>query len=95
MSQRESQQRMRARKSAIVKEYRNSRGCARCPERHPATLDLHHREGEEKHPRMRTSYGRGYWLHLSFEDIIIELAKCDVLCANCHRKHHYEEAMAE
>ncbi len=29
-----------------------------------------------------------YW---SIDNILIEIAKCDVVCANCHSKIHYIE----
>ena len=88
----ERQRRLYAKRNAVVKKYRAERGCERCPETHPATLDLHHCDGAEKHPKLRD--GSMMWKRLSFADIEAELAKCIVLCANCHRKHHHEEATA-
>lgn len=51
-----------------------------------ACFDFHHRgKGKEmnisKVSRLVTPYNN--------EAIFIELAKCVVLCANCHRSHHY------
>jgi len=83
---------LRARKIAIVREYK-ARGCERCGEHHPATLDLHHHE--ERHPRLRRvkagrpAIGGFFWRDLSFKDLAIELEKCIVLCSNCHRKEHW------
>jgi len=86
---------LRAKKAAIIREYK-SRGCDRCGELHPATLDLHH--VEERHPRLRCRKGNGqlriggfYWRDLSFADLETELKKCIVLCSNCHRKQHWDE----
>src|SRR5215471_11707213 len=77
---------LRAKKAAMVSEYKNSRGCERCGETHPATLDLHHRE--ERHPRLRRKIngrphvGGDRWRDLSFVDLEAELKKCIVLCSN-------------
>jgi hypothetical protein len=91
----QAQLRLRHKKMQIVRDYRNSRGCQRCPETHPACLDLHHTNPEEKHPKLidlkrgRTG-GGAIWAKLSYPDLEAELAKCEVLCSNCHRKEETE-----
>lgn len=65
---------------AKVKE---ARGCLYCSETDPVALDFHHREPELKSFNLSnppTGITVGTW-----ED---EVDKCDVLCANCHRKLH-------
>lgn len=57
-------------------------GCVQCGEKHPACLDFHHKD-----PATKT---RGIGVMVRMEDILAEIAKCDVLCANCHRKHHHD-----
>jgi hypothetical protein len=61
--------------------------CARCGEAHPACLVFHHRDPKQKEVAiavaMRRAWGR--------KRIVAELAKCEVLCANCHAKHHAKE----
>lgn len=94
------QQALRKKKRLLVSDHKTSVGCQRCGEKHPATLDLHHRDRDEKH-HLLCSYvsgsgrgrigGRG-WGSLSYADIEAELAKCDVLCSNCHRILEWEEA---
>lgn len=61
--------------------------CCRCGEDHPGVLDFHHRNPEEK------DFPIGYYVNSlrSRTRVLAEIAKCDVLCANCHRKHHWEE----
>ena len=72
-------------------QFKSTLACVRCGESHPACLDFHHRDPAEKemavHQAVRRRLGR--------ERILAEVAKCDVLCANCHRKHHANELMAE
>lgn len=59
--------------------------CARCGENHPAVLDLHHRDPSEKENGVTDMMAWGK------KRILAEIAKCDVLCSNCHRKLHWEE----
>lgn len=70
-----------------VKEYKKTLKCSRCPETHPATFDFHHRDPSQKTTNIAHIYQKGWGL----ERIQEELDKCDVLCANCHRKEHYVE----
>lgn len=69
------------------KELKSTLSCQNCGENHPACLDFHHRNPEEKDFIVATMVG-GTW---GKKRILEEISKCDVLCANCHRKLHYEE----
>lgn len=60
------------------------RGCRDCGERDPVVLDLHHVRGE-KHPKLRDHKNRQL-TRLSLEELAVEIEKCDVLYANCHRR---------
>lgn len=71
-------------------EYKRDLKCSKCPENHPACLDFHHKNPDEKEYEVCFMASKGS----SKEQILKEIAKCDVLCANCHRKHHYDEKMA-
>jgi hypothetical protein len=73
------------RKLAILYDFKRTLKCAQCPEDHPACLEFHH-EGEKDF-----SIGRAVYDGVSVERIFEEIAKCTVLCANCHRKVHYKE----
>ncbi len=75
---------LRARFAAFKKTLR----CSRCPEKHPACLDFHHRDPKKKDMALYQVINVGGW---SWEHIMKEVAKCEVLCANCHRKEHYKE----
>lgn len=59
-------------------------GCSECREGDAACLDFHHVDGEKRNTVARmVGNGRP-------KDVIRdEIRKCRVLCANCHRKHHF------
>jgi hypothetical protein len=62
--------------------------CELCGENHPATLQFHHRDPQEKDFNLSEAVRQGY----AAERIKRVIAKCTVLCANCHAKLHYEWA---
>jgi hypothetical protein len=61
--------------------------CSKCGESAPECLHFHHRDANEKTIDVSIAVGRAW----SKERILDEMAKCDVLCANCHAKHHWDE----
>ena len=65
------------------REFKTTLKCLRCGENDPACLDFHHRDGKEKDRAVSKmlKYGK--------KKLLAEIAKCDVLCSNCHRKFHY------
>jgi hypothetical protein len=74
----------RNRKLDLINAYKAT-GCVECGEDDPRCLDLHHRDPSEKHPRLK-GVARIRMNGLGYEELLAELSKCDVLCANCHRK---------
>lgn len=68
-------------------EFKQTLSCKTCGESHPATLDFHHRDPAEKEVSLGYATGRLDW---SWEKLMEEVAKCDVLCSNCHRKWHFD-----
>lgn len=64
-------------------EFKATLACERCGERHPSCLQFHHRDRGEISFRLGGSVSR------SWESIMAEFAKCEVLCANCHKKEHW------
>jgi hypothetical protein len=64
-----------------IKQYKESRGCMDCGNKFPYyVLDLDHREGTDKKFTPAHLHRTNSW-----EKMIEELKKCDVVCANCHR----------
>jgi hypothetical protein len=64
--------------------------CEHCGEDHPATFDFHHVKKDPDNVKVHKLIKNG-----AYKKILEEIKKCIVLCANCHRKHHYEEAQAK
>ena len=80
------------RKKAIAKEfaeYKATLCCTKCGQDHPAALDFHHVKYHSDNKKIFKLVAAG----CGWERIIEEVAKCVVLCANCHRIHHYEERL--
>ena len=75
------------RRRAWVNSYKAAIGCTNCGYEDPAALDLHHVDGETKELTVSRLVSEGY----GTERVYREMQRCDVLCANCHRKHHRSE----
>ncbi len=68
-----------------ILEYKK-RGCSTCGESYPECLDFHHRDPKQK------EFNIGLMASvISLDRIIKEVEKCDLVCANCHRKLHSSE----
>jgi hypothetical protein len=67
-------------------EYKKTLKCNRCTENHPACLQFHHIDPSKKEVAVSQVVRR--W---GRKRILAEIAKCEIICANCHFKEHYEE----
>lgn len=80
----------RMRRQATIEwfiELKSQLACQRCGESHPAVLQFHHSDPTKKEIMIADALRRGW----SRERILEEAGKCEVLCANCHAKHHAKE----
>lgn len=59
-----------------------SAGCSRCNEKHPACIDFHHLDPSVKETCVGVAVNRNW----SWDRVLCEIEKCELLCANCHRK---------
>src|SRR5437660_4297026 len=67
--------------------------CADCGHRYPHyVMDFDHRPGEKKCFRLAAAAGQ---TRLSWEKMAAEIAKCDVVCANCHRERTQQRSRAK
>lgn len=63
-----------------ILEYFRAHPCASCGEEDPLVLEFHHKNPDEKTSDISVLKKS------STEKLFAEIAKCDVLCANCHRR---------
>ncbi len=63
-----------------IDEYKMQHGCRNCGYcLHPAALDFHHLKDKSfMISQVRT-------MHIRWDKIKVEIDKCEILCANCHR----------
>lgn len=64
-----------------VDDYKMNHGCSLCDEKEPVCLDFHHRKDKDELVSRLIA-------QLSLRRLEKEIAKCSLLCANCHRKLH-------
>lgn len=70
------------------KALKAGKACERCGETAPECLQFHHRDPSSKDLDLARVVANGW----SRERTLAEVAKCEVLCANCHLKQHWNES---
>jgi len=74
-----------ARGRKYLQQIKTEKGCAKCGyNEHPAALDFNHLDPSKK------SFNIASCASLSLNLLDAEIAKCEILCANCHRIHTYD-----
>lgn len=71
------------RNARFVTAYKLTRGCVDCGQSDPLVLDFDHVRGK-KLGRVSSMRAQGWPL----PTIIKEIEKCELRCANCHRRRH-------
>lgn len=72
-----------------IADYKRNSLCGRCGFKHPAALQFHHTDSSKK----KFEIGSAAALEKSVIQVQEEILKCELICANCHLIHHYEERM--
>ena len=72
-------------------EFRATKKC-KCGQSHPAALDFHHLDPSKKDGNIVEMIYTNGW---GKERVLKEVAKCEVLCASCHRILHWEQKQAK
>jgi hypothetical protein len=76
-----------AKKWEFVKQAKLSAGCVKCGyKKHHAALEYHHIKGVKKRSIAAS-------MTSSWNNLISEINKCEVICANCHNIEHYEDSI--
>ncbi len=78
----------RERCRAYRTEYLSTHPCVDCGEADLVVLEFDHRG--DKHEEICVLVSRG-----SFDRLVEEIKKCDVRCANCHRRRHARDGYAQ
>lgn len=74
------EQRKRLRR--LVLDHLSIHPCVDCGERDPVVLEFDHRDPKEKSFEIANGVRHG----VGVSTMLAEIAKCDVRCANCHRR---------
>lgn len=83
----EKQKRVRLRQQKLIKEYKESKPCMDCGKKYPSyVMDLDHKRDK----KVIVSSMPG---NFSDEKIWEEIAKCDLVCANCHRERTHNKGL--
>jgi hypothetical protein len=69
-------------------EYKASLACANCGASHPAIFDFHHIDRHDPDKQSVNKLVQNKRYSAAYKEIE---ERCIVLCANCHRIHHYNE----
>lgn len=67
-----------------IMQFKLKNGCSKCGEKRWFCLDFHHKKDKLKN--VSSMLSQAY----SLQSVKKEMTKCDLLCANCHKKEHYE-----
>ena len=69
---------------APFNRFKEEEGCRECGMQDYRCLDFHHKDSKTK----KFAVNQGSLFSRSEDALWIEVEKCEVLCANCHRIRH-------
>lgn len=71
-------------------QQKNNKPCSDCGERYPYyVMDYDHRDGVEKVADLNALMSNAAW-----QKVRDEIAKCDLVCSNCHRERTHHRRLA-
>lgn len=80
-----AQKRHRLKVRAKLLEFLSTKFCADCGESDPIVLEFDHRNSKQKFKIIAKMLSG----HYSWESVLREINKCEIRCANCHRRKTY------
>jgi hypothetical protein len=84
---RQTKNRLKDKRRSLIDDKKAESGCQNCGIRDVRVLEFHHTDNRTKDFAISD-----YYYHQFGEDRLLEeIAKCIVLCANCHRILHYQQ----
>ena len=82
-----AQKRHRVKVRQKLFEFLSKNKCKDCGERDPIVLDFDHINPDKKFKSISQMLSG----HYSWESVVAEIGKCEIRCANCHRRRsHYQ-----
>jgi hypothetical protein len=82
-----AQKRHRIKIRAKLLRFLSQHACVDCGEKDPVVLDFDHKNSENKFKTI----GKMLSGHYSWRSVEKEIGKCEIRCANCHRRKTYKE----
>ena len=82
-----AQKRHRIKIRARLLDFLSDKRCLDCSENDPIVLDFDHRDPEVKFKSIHQMLSG----HYSWLSVLKEIGKCDIRCANCHRRKTYHQ----
>jgi len=73
------------RNRSLIYDHLSTHSCELCGEGDPVVLDFDHTKDKRREVTLIATFG-------GWDDLLHEMAKCRVLCANCHRRHTAQQA---
>ena len=82
-----TQKRHRIRVRGELLAYLSSKSCMDCGETDPVVMEFDHKVPSEKFKQVARMLSG----HYSWQSILTEIEKCEIGCANCHRRKTYRQ----
>lgn len=83
----EAQKRHRIKVRKSLLEFLIKKECIDCGEKDPIVLDFDHINPQSKFKSISQMLSG----HYSWKSVLVEIEKCEVRCANCHRRKTYKQ----
>jgi hypothetical protein len=80
-----AQKKHRLKVRSLLFEYLSTKKCFDCGENDPIVLDFDHKDPRNKFKPISLMLSG----HYSWDSVLKEIKKCEIRCANCHRRKTY------